>query len=104
MTESTYSDDGHSRGGRYIVNKERCEHRDATTKQRARLRQFECLGNRTHPRPLGPHSVSKSTVTARNSALYRWAKMMIARQTLVAEKAAVRKPSEPDALTNFKSF
>ncbi len=68
------------------------------------LRQVERLGNRAHPRPLGPHPVSKAAVTTRDRALCRWAKVMIARQTLVAEKAAVRKPSEPDALPDFKSF
>src|ERR1700722_3256372 len=104
MSKSADSDDAHSRGGRYVVNKKRRKHRDATAKQRARLRHVEDLGDRANLSALGAHTVCKPPMTTHNRALCRWAKVMIPEQTLSAAKAAVRPPSKSHALSDGESF
>ncbi len=94
----------HPRRGRNIMNQKRSEHRDPAAKQRTRLGMIKSLRQRAYPRPLGPHPVGKSTVTANDGALHGRAQMVISRQALRAGQATHCPPPQAHALAHLEPF
>src|SRR5258708_31485621 len=104
VTKTAYADNTHASSGRNLVQKQRSEDGDATTKKRACLCEIERIGQRPSPGPLNTETVSKRAVTADDRALTMGAEMVIAGKAFVTGKATVCRPANADTLANFEAF
>src|ERR1700757_491480 len=101
MAEPADADNSDPGSRRNIVNDKGREHSDSTAEQRSGCGQVESFRQRPDPGPLSANVVSESTVTPNDSPSGGCAQMMITGKTLVAGKAALRRPAKPHLLTNL---